>query len=193
MKFRVIASFCLVAGLFIQPVLAATPAELKLIDPLDETRSWCVDLFAHLKGGMPIGGFQSHNCFAGENQGLPTEDQGFDSELLLSQGRVRLIYFNVCMTLHDPKAGSFVAAEPCNGEVAQHFELKKTGELVPTNVPDLCLTAGSVSVPGGGGTPIHLIRKLSFEKCDAKISARQRWELRYKYKDAVPTLPRPYN
>jgi hypothetical protein len=193
MKHGSIVTLCLAVALLAHAAAAVTPAEIKLIAPLEETRGWCVDLFAHLKGAMPIGGFQTHNCFSGENNGAPTEDQAFDTELLRDQGRIRLIYFNVCLTMHERKAGSFVAAEPCNGEAAQHFEFKATGEIVPVGTPTLCLTSGAVTVPGGGGEPTHLIRKLSFEKCDAHAAVLQRWELRYKYKEAVPTLPRPYN
>ena len=39
--------------------------EIKLIDALDEPRSWCVDLFAHRQNALPLGGFQGHNCFFG--------------------------------------------------------------------------------------------------------------------------------
>ena len=44
--------------------------------------------------------------------------------------------------------------------------------------PELCLTAGSVVLPGGGGNPIHIMRDISFEACDSAINERQLWELR---------------
>lgn len=200
MLIRLTSICCLLMALFSQAVAGATLVEIKLIAPLEESRGWCVDLFAHLTGAMPIGGFQGHNCFSypgggmasGPEENGPALDQGFDAEMFLNEGRVRLVYFDICMTLHEPRAGSFVASEPCIGEPAQQFELKVTGEIVPTSAPNLCLTAGSRIVTGGGGDPIHLIRKLSFEECDAQISDRQRWELRSEYEESVPTLPRPY-
>ena len=54
----------LVTIVFSSTLHAQTLAEMKLISPLEETRGWCVDLFAHLTGGQPIGGFQGHSCFS---------------------------------------------------------------------------------------------------------------------------------
>ncbi|MBT5331960.1 MAG: hypothetical protein HOL48_09270 [Porticoccaceae bacterium] len=172
---------------------AATLAELKLIAPLEEERGWCVDLFAHLTGGLPIGGFQGHNCFSYFNE-TPTEDQGFDAEMFLQEGVIRLAYFDICMTVHEPRAGSFVASEPCTGEDVQKFDIQESGEIVSVSSPSLCLTAGTRLVTGGGGDPIHLIRGLTFEECDAAIAERQQWELRYQWEGPEEaTLPRPYN
>ncbi len=200
MTFRFASVIPLLIVLFSHSTPAETLAELKLIDPLDEAHGWCVDLFAHLTGALPIGGFQGHSCFSypgggmasGPNEDGPALDQGFDAEMFLQEGRIRLVYFDVCITLHEQRVGSFVAAEPCNGSVAQRFEHLGTGQIVSVAAVDLCLTLGPRSVTGGGGNPIHLIRKLSFESCDSQIAVRQTWELRYKYEESVPTLPRPY-
>jgi len=173
---------------------AQTKTELRLIAPLEETRGWCVDLFAHLTGGLPIGGFQAHNCFYYMGNG-PTEDQAFDAELLKEEGRIRIVYFDKCMTLHEPNAGSFVATEDCNGGEAQNFEFKDSGEIIPKIATNLCLTVGPRPVTGGGGDPIHLIRKLSFETCDETISDRQQWTLREEgteYVEDTPTMARKY-
>ena len=123
----------------------------------------------------------------------PTEDQGFDSEMFLEEGVIRLVYFDLCMTLYEANAGSFVASEPCVGDDSQKFDIRESGEISSVAAPNLCLTMGTRIVTGGGGDPIHLIRKLSFESCDEGIADRQRWELRYTYEESVPTLPRPYN
>lgn len=166
-------------------------AELKLLSPLDETRGWCVDLFAHRKGANPLGGFQGHNCFMYMGDG-PTEDQGFDVAKT-KQGTFHLVYWDVCMTMHEPVAGAFVASEKCTGEPAQQFEFAKDGRVIPTAVPDLCLTLGRRSVPGGGrlapvGTrppesndKIHLIRRLTFEACSDDKADLQQWGLRNVY------------
>mgnify|MGYP000035207511 CR=1 FL=1 len=192
MKLRLTAAICLTVALFAQTVSAATLAELKLINPLEESRGWCVDLFAHLTGGLPIGGFQGHNCFSYMDGG-PTEDQGFDAEMYADQGVIRLDYFDICMTVHEPRAGSFVASEPCTGEDVQKFDIQDSGEIVSRSSPNLCLTMGTRLVTGGGGEPIHLIRKLSFEDCDSAIAERQQWELRTTWQESTPTRERPYN
>ena len=186
-------SACWLAAIVTLPTLhAQTLTEMKLISPLEETRGWCVDLFAHLTGGLPVGGFQGHTCFSYEANGV-TEDQGFDRERIEASGEIRIVYFDRCMTLHEPKAGSFVAADPCDDGKAQDFEFQADGRIVPVSTPDLCLTMGTDSVPGGGGNPIHLIRKLSFETCDADSAERQRWELRTQFEGLeTPVYERPY-
>ena len=192
MNKRAVLAASLMIIAFMHSVNALTKAEIKLIDPLEEERGWCVDLFAHLTGGLPIGGFQGHNCFLYMGNG-PTEDQGFDSEFFVSNNELRLWYFDLCMTLNDPNPGSFVATEPCVGAATQKFEWKAEGEIVPLAAPDLCLTLGSRAVTGGGGDPIHLIKRLSFKSCDLEIAVRQRWEWRSDYEESVPTMERPYN
>ncbi len=182
----------LVAIVFSSTLHAQTLAEMKLISPLEETRGWCVDLFAHLTGGQPIGGFQGHSCFSYEGNGV-TEDQGFDLERLEESGQIRIVYFDRCMTLHEPNPGSFVAADPCNDGEAQDFEFQADGQIVPISAPGLCLTMGTDSVPGGGGNPIHLIRRLSFEICELESAERQRWELRTMYEGPETAVyERPY-
>ena len=183
-----------VAAIVFSPMLSAqTLTEVKLISPLEETRGWCVDLFAHLTGGLPIGGFQGHNCFSYEGNGV-TEDQGFDLEQLEEKGEIRIVYFDRCMTLHEPNPGSFVAAEPCNDGEMQKFDLRTDGQIVPVGAPDLCLSMGTDSGPGGGGQPIHLIRRLSFETCTEADAERQQWEFRTKYEGPeTPIYERRYN
>ena len=192
MILRLMMVSLLLSAMLATPAWAVTKAELKLIAPLEESRGWCVDLFGHLTGGIPVGGFQGHNCFLYMGNG-PTEDQGFDSEMFLEEGVIRLVYFDLCMTLYEASAGSFVASEPCVGDDSQKFDIRENGEISSVAAPNLCLTMGTRIVTGGGGDPIHLIRKLSFESCDESIADRQRWELRYTYEESVPTLPRPYN
>ncbi|MDB4511864.1 RICIN domain-containing protein [Arenicella sp.] len=179
--------------------VAATPfedsnnrVEIKLIAPLDETRGWCVDLFAHLANALPLGGFQGHNCFLYLGKGV-TEDQGFDFDLFKKTGELRLVYFDVCMTLYTPDSGSFIAAESCSGEDMQRFEMSDLGEIRPMAAPELCLTLGDLSVPGGGrlapigarppatNEGIHLIRRLTFTSCNDDNATLQQWSFRSDY------------
>ena len=179
---------------------AVTPTSIQLIDPLDDSRGWCVDLFAHLTGALPLGGLQGHNCFLYMGRG-PTEDQGFDAELIEARGEIRIIHFDMCMTLHDPNPGSFVPIETCNDGEDQDFEMTADGRILPLMAPDLCLTLGATSVPGGGrlapvgreaqnNDNIPQIRRLTFESCsddDESIAVRQRWQLVDTYEERTPT------
>ena len=181
-------------------VAAVTPVSIQLIDPLDDSRGWCVDLFAHLTGALPLGGLQGHNCFLYMGRG-PTEDQGFDAELIEARGEIRIIHFDMCMTLHDPDPGSFVPIEECDDGEAQDFDMTADGRIVPLMAPELCLTLGAYSVPGGGrlapvgrearnNDNIPLIRRLTFETCsedDENIAARQRWQLVDTYEERATT------
>ena len=179
---------------------AVTPTVIQLMDPLDDSRGWCVDLFAHLTGALPLGGLQGHNCFLYMGRG-PTEDQGFDAELIEEQGEIRMIHFDMCMTLHEPNPGSFVPIETCNDGEAQDFEMTADGRIAPLMAPELCLTLGAASVPGGGrlatvgrearnNDNIPQIRRLTFETCsedDESIAVRQRWQLVDTYEERTPT------
>ena len=181
-------------------VAAVTPVSIQLVDPLDDSRGWCVDLFAHLTGALPLGGLQGHNCFLYMGRG-PTEDQGFDAELIEERGEIRIIHFDMCMTLHDPSPGSFVPIEECNDGEAQDFDMTADGRIVPLMAQELCLTLGANSVPGGGrlsavgreaqnNDNIPLIRRLTFETCsedDESIAVRQRWQLVDTYEERTPT------
>lgn len=164
--------------------------EIKLIDPLDETRGWCVDLFAHLTNAMPLGGFQGHDCFLYFGSG-PQVDQGF-VEALIPQNEFRLPYWDICMTLQEPKHHSYVAAEPCNGEAAQEIVMHEDGRIRPDIAPELCLTLGAITIPGGGrlapvgarppenNADIPQIRRLTFDDCseEPSIAVRQKWTTR---------------
>lgn len=181
-------------------VAHAQLAEINLVEPLDEPRGWCVDLFAHLTNAMPLGGFQGHTCFLDMGRG-PTEDQGFEIAPIREAGRFRLAYFNMCMTMQEPKPGSYVAAEPCVDEPAQQFRMLPDGRIVSASSPHLCLTLGDRTVPGGGrlaaaGTrppatnfDIPQIRRLSFETCSAAKAKLQRWQLRSRYARQTRTEP----
>ena len=179
---------------------AATPTVIQLVDPLDDARGWCADLFGNLAEALPLGGLQGHSCSLDGGRG-PTEDQGFDAEPIAERGEIRLIHFDMCMTLHEPNAGSFVPVEPCNDGEAQDFEWSADGRIVPLMAPELCLTLGPTTVPGGerlapagsearDNDNIPQIRRLTFEACngnDPNIAVRQRWQLVDEHEERTPT------
>ena len=139
-----------IVGAFALGATAVTPTSIQLIDPLDDSRGWCVDLFAHLTGALPLGGLQGHNCFLYMGRG-PTEDQAFDAELIEERGEIRIIHFDLCMTLHEPNPGSFVPIETCDDGEAQDFEMTTDGRIVPLMAPELCLTLARPPCPAAAG------------------------------------------
>jgi hypothetical protein len=102
-------------------------------------------------------------------------------------------FSDLCMTLYEAKPGSFVSIETCDGRDTQGFTLEESGKIVADMNPDLCLTAGSSVLPGGGGRPLHIMRDISFEECDGIASELQAWELRSEWNGLEEaTLPRPF-
>jgi|SaaInl5LU_22_DNA_1037371.scaffolds.fasta_scaffold02650_5 hypothetical protein len=186
--FMFAAGFCLAQNS--GPQVDQEVVEIKLIDAQDETRGWCVDLFAHLQNAKPLGGFQGHDCFLYFGSG-PQIDQGFVEELI-PQGEFRLPYWDICMTLQEPKHHSYIAAEPCIGEPAQKFTMHDDGRITADMAPELCLTIGSITIPGGGrlapvgarppadNADIPQIRRMTFDNCSEEpvVAVLQKWELR---------------
>ena len=155
---------------------AASIVEVALIDKLDEPRGYCLDIVGSQRKATPERGLQAHTCYS--YQGAIAVDQGFDRELI-RKGEFRLPTFRVCMTLQSVKQGSPLALETCDGRTEQTFELNSAGRIAPRSDATLCLTvAGGAGVPGGGGRPTHLIRKLTVERCGAERATYQTWQMR---------------
>lgn len=179
------------------PVASSEPilAELKLIDAQDDERGYCVDVFDHLTRAQTIAGLQAHNCFLYFGRG-PTEDQGFDAAFFAETGQLKVAYFDLCMEVHNPNPGapgSFVALEGCAETPVQTFEMTAEGRVIPEVNPDLCLTIGDLTVPGGprivppgsglvfppaNNDEMHTIRRLTFEQCSTEVAELQQWEFR---------------
>ncbi|MGI9203249.1 MAG: ricin-type beta-trefoil lectin domain protein [Woeseiaceae bacterium] len=172
---------------------AETPVEVKLKAPIEENRGWCLDLRGGQNNGAPIGGLHGHTCYAYNGRG-PTPDQAFVKEDIQEKNKFRMVEFNdKCMTLYEPQAGSFISMESCNGRQAQHFIMNEAGQIIPEITPELCLTIGTVVLPGGGGRPLHIMRDVTFEACDSEINERQLWELRAEWNGLEETTAdRPY-
>ncbi len=172
---------------------ADTPVEVKLIAPIEEDRGWCLDLRGRMNNAAPIGGVHGHTCDTYAGNG-PIVDQAFSMEKIKEENEFRLLAFNdKCLTLYEPNEGSFVSMETCDGRETQAITMSESGQIIPEMVPELCLTAGSVVLPGGGGNPLHLMRDISFEVCDNDISERQLWEFRAEWNGPEEaTVARPY-
>jgi len=172
---------------------AQTVAEVKLIAPLEEDRGWCLDLRGSRANAEPIGGVHGHTCYTYEGEGVAL-DQGFFVENIHENNEFRMSGFSdLCMTLYEANPGSFVSIETCDDRDTQGFTLQESGRIVADMSPDLCLTAGSFVLPGGGGRPLHIMRDLSFEECGGVASELQAWELRSEWNGLEEaTLPRPF-
>jgi hypothetical protein len=150
--------------------------EVVLAAPLDEPRGYCLDIVGHQKKARPEGGLQAHSCYS--YQGRLGVDQAFDAARLAA-GEFRLPAFAVCVAASALQPGASLALSPCDGSDRQRFSLPSGGHIVPEAAAHLCLTvADGVGRPGGGGKPVHLLRQLTLERCDAARAAHQAWRLR---------------
>ena len=185
-----VSSLCI---LFAMNVNADTLVEVKLIAPIEEDRGWCLDLRGRMNNAAPVGGVHGHTCDTYSGNG-PIVDQGFSMEDIMQENKFRLVAFkDKCLTLYEPREGSFVSMETCDDRETQAIMMNDSGQIIPEMMPELCLTAGSVVLPGGGGDPLHLMRDISFETCDSDINERQLWEFRTEWNGPEEaTAERPY-
>lgn len=190
-RFQVIISSLFI--LLAMSAIADTPVEVKLIAPIEEDRGWCLDLRGRMNNAVPIGGVHGHTCDTYSGNG-PIVDQAFSMEDVVEEDTFRLLAFSdKCLTLYEPEEGSFVSMETCDGRETQAIVMNESGRISPRMMPQLCLTAGAVVLPGGGGNPLHLMRDISFEACDSAVDERQLWEFRAEWNGPQEaTTERPY-
>lgn len=172
---------------------AQTPAEVKLVAALEEDRGWCLDLRGAQQNAAPIGGVHGHTCYTYQGNGVAL-DQGFFVENVQENNEFRMSGFpDLCMTLYEPRAGSFISIETCDDRASQDFVLDESGKIYSETHPELCMTLDDFVLPGGGGRPLHIMRDVSFEECGSVDSVLQTWELRSEWNGLEEaTLPRPY-
>ena len=160
------------------PADAGDTVEVVLIDRLDDPRGFCLDIRGYKQRAKVDRGLQAHSCYS--YQGQLAVDQGFDGDGIKT-GRFHMPGFDVCMTAQGSEAGAGLGLAKCDGSPQQGFSLTAKGEIVAKSAPKLCATvAGGESRQGGGGQPVHLIRRLTLEPCDAGRSKYQQWRVRTK-------------
>ena len=150
--------------------------EVYLINQLDDERGFCLDIKGHKTRAKIVRGLQAHTCYS--YQGSISIDQGFDAAEL-TRNKFFLPAFDVCMEAVSSGGPTNLRLNPCREEKLQEFKFDKSGTITTAGNKDLCLTvAGGKSRKGGGGSPLHLMRNLSLQPCDASLRYLQRWAVR---------------
>ena len=150
--------------------------EIYLLNQLDDSRGFCIDIRGHKLKAKIDKGLQAHTCYS--YQGKISPDQGFDS-LKLTKNQFFLPSFNVCMEASSPKASSNLKLGKCDRNKLQNFEWSNKNEIRLISNRKLCLTVDQgQSKKGGGGTPVHLMRNLSLELCSKSLNSYQAWSVR---------------
>jgi len=158
---------------FSQTAWGNSLAEIQLINKLDDQRGYCIDIRGHKERAKVQRGLQVHTCYS--YQGQIGVDQAFDSSLI-AIGKFYLPAFDVCMTAESPSQGSHLSLTRCANQDLQKFVLNSFNEIRLVVNNELCLTVNDgESREGGGGTPVHLMRRLTLENCVTTKNEYKHW------------------
>jgi len=172
---RVLSAIALFV-LFCHPALSYADAGLlRTVQPLDETRGYCLDIRGEgqtLQLDEPL---QAHTC----KYGAPNDDQRFERT---ADGAIRASVYNRCLAAAKLEAGSQLLVRPCASALTQKWTMA-WGRLSPASRSDLCVTvAGEKGEPAGTPiliSPVYHRRDAVLDRCDAAREAKQsfRWSL----------------
>ena len=162
--------------LFITPSQADDSIEIYLLNQLDDSRGFCIDIKGHKLNAQINKGLQAHTCYS--YQGEISPDQGFNS-LKLTKNQFFLPVFNTCMEASSLTPSAELRLRKCNRNKLQNFEWSNKKQIRLISNRKLCLTVDQgQSKKGGGGTPVHLMRNLSLELCSKSLNPYQAWGVR---------------
>ena len=148
-------------------------AEIQLVSKLDDQRGYCIDIRGHKARAKVQRGLQAHTCYS--YQGKIGVDQAFDTRLIAT-GKFYLPAFDVCMEAESPSQGSRLILTRCTDQNLQKFVLNSDNEIKLAADNKLCLTVNDrESQEGGGGTPVHLMRRLTLENCATTKNDYKHW------------------
>ena len=161
----------------LQPdIVIATSVEIHIVSQLDEYRDYCLDIKGHKFKAKIDHGMQAHTCYS--YQGTIAVDQGFDP-LKLAKSEFFLPAFDVCREAESLSPSASLRLSKCNRNKLQQFTFNRNGRIQTTGENTLCVTVEQgKSRKGGGGTPVHLKRKLTLEPCSAELKKYQIWGIR---------------
>ena len=161
--------------LFSQTACGDNLAEVQLVSKLDDQRRYCIDIRGHKERAKVQRGLQAHTCYS--YQGQIGVDQAFDKNLIAS-GKFYLPAFDVCMEAENSSQGSRLILTSCADQHLQKFILNSDNEIKLVANNALCLTVSDgESQEGGGGTPVHLMRRLTLENCTTAKKEYKYWRI----------------
>ena len=169
-------AFIVLGLLLITPSQADDNVEVYLLNQLDDSRGFCIDVRGHKFKAQINKGLQAHTCYS--YQGEISPDQGFSS-LKLTKNQFILPSFNVCMEASSLTPSANLRLKKCDRNKLQNFEWSRENKIHLIGNRKLCLTVDQgQSKKGGGGSPIHLMRNLSLELCSKLLDPYQAWNTR---------------
>ena len=155
--------------------------EIMLLDNLDDTRGFCIDIRGHKYKAKIERGLQVHTCYS--YQSKIAVDLGLSAKRL-KQKELFFPYFDVCVYPTSFNKPLSLNLQKC--ETKQIFIFGEDNTIRLKNNKNLCLTVVKEnSRKGGGGSPVHLIRNVSMEVCNSQMSIFQSWGIRYFKKNRI--------
>ena len=168
--------FIVLGFLLITPSQTDDNVEIYLLNQLDESRGFCIDVRGHKLKAQINEGLQAHTCYS--YQGEISPDQGFSS-LKLTKNQFILPSFNVCMEASSLTPSANLRLRKCDRNKLQNFEWSNENKIHLIVNKKLCLTVNQgQSKKGGGGSPVHQMRNLSLELCNESLNPYQAWGVR---------------
>ena len=150
--------------------------EIQLINKLDETRSYCIDIKGYKERAKVHRGLQAHTCYSYQDQlGV---DQAFDKDLV-QFGKFYMPAFDICMEAEKHSVGASLTLKYCNNRAVQKFDFTSKNQIKVFGKHDLCVAVNSKkSTQGGGGLPPHLIRTLQLKSCSQTDFKYTAWNIK---------------
>jgi hypothetical protein len=171
-----ILAIIILGFLLITPSHADDSVEIYLLNQLDDSRGFCIDIKGHKLKAQINKGLQVHTCYS--YQGKVSPDQGFNSRKL-TKNQFILTSFNVCMEASSLTSSANLRLSKCDRNNLQNFEWSHKNNIQLVGNRKLCLTVDQgQSKKGGGGSPVHLMRNLSLELCTESLNPYQTWSVR---------------
>ena len=155
-------------------LLESEIVEVYLLKPLNDSRGYCIDISGSKSNADINNGLQSHTCYS--YQGEVSVDQGFDYDKI-NDNEFYIPFFKVCMEAEKIEKSSRLLLNKCDNQ-KQQFVFQADGKIQLSSNLGLCLTVSKNFREGGGGNPVHLIRDLSLQLCEDKLSSQQKWGIR---------------
>ena len=182
--FQVYTKFFLFLGITIFPYITTSVVlgktdfdlvEIKLIHNLDDKRGFCIDIKGYKSRAKIERGLQAHTCYS--YQGEIAIDQGLDANKLKKK---ELFFPNFDVCVHPSSYNNSQSLTLIKCKNSQEFIFNEDNTIRLKDNTNLCLTvAKEESRKGGGGSPVHLIRNLSMQKCNKDNSIYQNWIIRH--------------
>ena len=147
-----------------------------MLDKLDETRGYCIDIKGYKERAKVHRGLQAHTCYS--YQGKLGVDQVFDKSLI-QFGQFYMPVFDVFMGAENQNEGASLTLKNYNGKALQKFNFTPENQIKVSDKHDLCVVVESQkSRQRGGGTPTHSIRSLQLKSCSRAGFKYTAWRIK---------------